>query len=195
MGRDFDLGALNPEQRAAVLHDEGPLLVLAGAGSGKTRVIIYRIARLLRDGVPAERILGVTFTNKAAKEMRTRLSDLAGRGAGRVHLSTFHALGLAIVKEEAVHCGLKMGFCIYDSSDQLGLVRGLMRRVKVAERRLDVQRVLWIILDAKRRRRDEVAIVWGDDYELAAYDLYPRYVEQMRAFNAVDFDDLILRAQ
>ncbi len=195
-GRDvFDLAQLNAPQRDAVLHESGPLLVLAGAGSGKTRVIIYRIARLLRDGVPAERILGVTFTNKAAREMRERLTRLAGRDGRRVQLSTFHALALTMLKEEHAAAGLHPGFCIYDTSDQLSLVRELMRQVKVADRRLDAGKVLDLILKTKRERKSEVVLDWGDDYELAAYDLYPRYVEQMRAFNAIDFDDLILRAE
>ncbi len=195
MAERFDLSDLNPPQREAVLHEQGPLLVLAGAGSGKTRVITYRIARLLRDGVPAARILGVTFTNKAAREMRERLSRLVGRPASGVALSTFHALGLSILKEEASLAGLSPGFCIYDTNDQLSLVRELMRQVKVADRRLDAARVLDIVLRTKRQRLAEVQLDWGDDYELAAYDLYPRYLEQMRAFNAVDFDDLILRTQ
>jgi len=195
-GRDeFDLGVLNAPQRDAVLHEGGPLLVLAGAGSGKTRVIIFRIARLLRDGVPAERILGMTFTNKAAREMRERLMLLAGRDGRGVTLSTFHSLGLSILKEEHAAAGLRSGFCIYDTSDQLSLVRELMRQVKVADRRLDAPRVLDLILKTKRERKKEVSLDWGDDYELAAYDLYPRYCEQMRAFNAIDFDDLLLRAQ
>ena len=190
----LDLGRLNPEQRDAVLHDAGPMLVLAGAGSGKTRVITYRIARLLADGTAPEEVLGVTFTNKAATEMRQRLTALAGRPAARVHLSTFHALGLAILREEYAAAGLQRGFCIYDTSDQLGLVRELMRQIKVADRRLDASKILHIILRTKRERRDAVPIDWGDDYELAAYDLYPRYLEQMAAFNAIDFDDLMLKA-
>lgn len=191
----LDLSSLNAPQRQAVLHTNGPLLVLAGAGSGKTRVIIYRIARLMEDGVPPERILGVTFTNKAAREMRHRLTGLAGRGSAKVSLSTFHALGLRILKQEAENAGLKPGFCIYDTSDQLSLVRDLMRQVRVADRRLDAAKVLDLILKTKRERLDEVALDWGDDYELAAFDLYPRYLEQMRAFNAIDFDDLLLRCQ
>ena len=123
----LDLTVLNPRQLEAVMHDEGPLLVLAGAGSGKTRVIMYRIARLMEEGIAPDRILGVTFTNKSAKEMRERLSRLAGRAGKKVVLSTFHALGLSILKEEAVSVGLRPGFCIYDTADQLSLVRELMR--------------------------------------------------------------------
>ncbi|MEM6531629.1 MAG: UvrD-helicase domain-containing protein [Myxococcota bacterium] len=190
----LDFSTLNPPQREAVEHEGAPLLVLAGAGSGKTRVITYRIARLLLEGVPGERILGVTFTNKAAREMRERMAGLVGRRGRTVHLSTFHSLGLTIVKEDFEAVGLRKGFAIYDTSDQMSLLRELMRRVKVADRRLDVYKVLETILATKRARRSEVEIDWGDDYELAAYELYPRYLEQMRAYNAVDFDDLILHA-
>ncbi|MBI5510114.1 MAG: UvrD-helicase domain-containing protein [Deltaproteobacteria bacterium] len=191
----FDLATLNEPQRQAVLHEGGPLLVLAGAGSGKTRTIIYRIARLIRDGVPAQRILGVTFTNKAAAEMRERLWSIAGGDGAKVRLSTFHSLAVAILKEELKAAGLKRGFCIYDTGDQLSLVRELMRQVRVADRRLDAARVLDLILRAKRERKAEIAIDTGDDYELAAFDLYPRYRAQLAAFNAVDFDDLLLLAE
>lgn len=170
------------------------MLVLAGAGSGKTRVIIYRIARLMLDGVPPERILAVTFTNKAAHEMRARLSALVGPNSRGVTLSTFHALGLSILKEEHQAAGLSKNFAIYDTSDQLSLTRELMRQVQVADRRLDAQRVLDIMLQTKRDGLDEVQLDWGDDYELAALDLYPRYLAQMQAFGAIDFDDLILKA-
>lgn len=190
-----DLSDLNPPQREAVLHENGPLLVLAGAGSGKTRVITYRMARLLKDGVPPHAILGVTFTNKAARQMRDRLRTLIGDAARDVWLGTFHALGLTLLKQEGQCVGLKAGFCIYDTGDQLGLIRELLRQTKVADRRLDVYRILELILKAKRQRMTEVPIVGGDDYELAAYDLYPRYVQQMHAFNSVDFDDLLLLAQ
>ncbi len=192
----FDLGSLNAPQLEAVLHDDGPMLVLAGAGSGKTRVIIYRITRLVRDGVPPGQILGVTFTNKAAREMRERLTELAGPRGAEVHLSTFHALGLRIIREEREAAGLRAGFCIYDTGDQLSLVRDMMRQTRVADRRLDPGRVLEMILSAKRGRLAGVEVDHeGDEYDVAAAELYPRYVAQMRAFNAIDFDDLILRAQ
>ncbi len=193
--RDLDLHTLNPRQLEAVMHTHGPLLVLAGAGSGKTRVIIYRIARLMLDGTSPDRVLGVTFTNKSAKEMRERLKHLVGRNSAKVRLSTFHSLGLAILKEEYAAAGLRQGFTIYDTNDQLSLVRDMMRRVKVADRRLDTAKVLDVLLKTKRLGLSEVALDWGDDYELAAYDLYPRYLAQMRAFNAIDFDDLILKSR
>ncbi|MEZ4272280.1 MAG: UvrD-helicase domain-containing protein [Myxococcota bacterium] len=164
-------------------------------GSGKTRVITYRIARLLGERVPESAYWGLLFTNKAANEMRERVRALAGRASTTVRLSTFHALGVAVLKEEYEAAGLRRGFCIYDTSDQIGLVRELMRRTMVADRRLDPAKVLDQILKTKRARRSEVEIDYGDDYELAAYDLYSKYLEQMRAFNAVDFDDLLLRTQ
>jgi DNA helicase II / ATP-dependent DNA helicase PcrA len=190
----MDLHGLNDRQKQAVTHLGGPLLVLAGAGSGKTRVITHRIAFLIAHGVPPHKILGVTFTNKAAKEMRDRVQSLVGRHAGRVQLSTFHALGLSILREEYAAVGLRAGFCIYDTGDQLSLVRELMRHIKVADRRLDAERVLDLILKAKRQNKKEIEIDWGDEYEFAAHELYPRYVDQMRAFNAVDFDDLLQKA-
>lgn len=190
----LDLFALNEPQREAVLHADGPLLVLAGAGSGKTRVIVYRIARLLLEDVPPQAILAVTFTNKAAVEMRGRLRALAGSRGQKVVLSTFHALGLMILREEHRAAGLAANFCIYDGSDLLSLTRELLRGVQVADRRLDAQRVLELLLKAKREGHDEVPLRWGDDYELAAYDLYPKFLAQMRAYGAVDFDDLILRS-
>src|SRR5262249_38255175 len=142
--------------------------VLAGAGSGKTRVIIHRIARLIERGVAADRILGVTFTNKAANEMRERLKKLIGRLAHRVQLSTFHALGLNILREEYDAAGLSAGFSIYDTGDQMGLVRELLRQTRVADRRLDAYKILEVILAAKRKRLAEVEFDSGDDYEMAA---------------------------
>lgn len=190
----LDLFALNEPQREAVLHADGPMLVLAGAGSGKTRVIVYRIARLLLEDVPPQAILAVTFTNKAAVEMRGRLRALAGSRGQKVVLNTFHALGLMILREEHKAAGLAANFCIYDGSDLLSLTRELLRGVQVADRRLDAQRVLELLLKTKREGHDEVPLHWGDDYELAAYDLYPKFLAQMRAYGAVDFDDLILRS-
>ena len=187
-------GDLNAAQRDAVEHGDGPMLVLAGAGSGKTRVIVARIARLLQRGVAPEHILAVTFTNKAAREMRERLALIASRAAARVRLSTFHALGLHILQQEHQAAGLARHFAIYDTSDLLGVVRELARQTQLAERRLDLTRVLEHLQRSKRLGLAEVPLQWGDDYELAAYDLYPRYLAQMQAFGAVDFDDLITRS-
>src|SRR5437588_189724 len=117
---------LNPPQREAVEHEGGPLLVLAGAGSGKTRVITYRVARLLERGCQPERVLALSFTNKAAGEMRGRAERLVGRTARKVWMGTFHALGLALLKE----ADRGRPFTIYDAADQIGLVREILRHLK-----------------------------------------------------------------
>ena len=149
------LGSLNPPQRQAVTTLEGPLLVLAGAGSGKTRVITHRVAYLLEHGVAPEAVLAVSFTNKAADEMRERVERLVGkRLAERLTLSTFHALGLQILKAERGALGFVGGaggggFTVYDSADQVGCVRECLRSVKMDDRRFDAKAILARISRAK----------------------------------------------
>jgi DNA helicase II / ATP-dependent DNA helicase PcrA len=124
-----DLTKLNPPQREAASHGGGPLLVLAGAGSGKTRVITFRIANLLALGIPPAAICAVTFTNKAAEEMRERVAGLVNdrATARKLTIGTFHALGLQLLRTERKALGLPRGFVIYDQSDQLGCVREALR--------------------------------------------------------------------
>ena len=147
----LDLKHLNPEQYAAVTHQKGSLLVLAGAGSGKTRVITYRIARLIRDGLSPREILGLSFTNKAAKEMKERLIDLAGKPAQHVQLSTFHSLGLSILREECRTVGLNPGFTILDEGDQVAAMRDLMKQAGYDTKQLDPGMVLSRISNSKSR--------------------------------------------
>jgi len=193
----IDFHTLNPEQLAAVEHGEGPLLLLAGAGSGKTRVITYRIAFLLLErGVSPEHILAVTFTNKAAREMRERVAGLVGRkrSAGMT-ISTFHSLCVQILKRQIHRLGYKKNFSIYAAADQVRLVKDLVdRHVNDHERRIDADRVLWIISDAKNRLvgPEEFRPRFDDEYQLAAATVYPAYQKALKAFNAVDFDDLIM---
>src|SRR5690606_39115592 len=118
-----DLDSLNPEQREAVLHRGGPLLIFAGAGSGKTRVITFRIARLLQEGIHPSRILAVTFTNKAAREMRERVTSLVGEMAKTMWIGTFHSLCSRMLRIDGKHIGLDPNFVIYDDSDQISLIR------------------------------------------------------------------------
>ena len=200
---------LNPEQRQAALATEGPVLVLAGAGSGKTRMLIHRIAYLIRDRrVDPRNILAVTFTNKAAMEMRERVAKIVGKEAKGVILTTFHSLGARILRDHGRHIGLPKDFSIYPTGDQLAAIKRIMtEEVHVTatkgEDAYDVKRVLFQISDWKNRlvtpdeARREVAEgdIKGDrsdDYAVLAADVYPRYEQTLRAAGATDFDDLLL---
>ena len=180
----LDLSVLNPPQREAVTHGDGPLLVLAGAGSGKTRVLTYRVAHLLERGWPARAICALSFTNRAADEMQERLAQLCGkRAAEQLTASTFHALGLAILKST------RPGFVIYDTADQLGVIREILRQVKVDDRTFDPKAILHRISRAKNA--GEEPRPQGDDYDAITAMVFPRYQQALAGFRAVDFDDLI----
>ncbi len=184
---------LNPEQRQAVEQTEGPLLVLAGAGSGKTRVITHRIAHLMSRGVAAENILAVTFTNKAAEEMRHRLAGMVGAGlAKELTMSTFHALGLSMLRAEAARKGGRgKRFVIFDTGDQLSTLREAGRRLKF-DRSFDLGSILTRISAYKNAFVEPGTASESEDaYEQAASALYPVYQELLGAYAAVDFDDLV----
>jgi superfamily I DNA/RNA helicase len=191
-----DSSKLNPPQRDAAMHDRGPLLVLAGAGSGKTRVITHRIAHLLDRGVGADEICAVTFTNKAAAEMRERVVHLLrDRAVAReLVIGTFHALGLTILRSERKALGLPGGFAVYDQSDQLGVVREAMRTIHDGDRRYDAKAVLTRISLAKNAfvAPDEYEGNPADDYDEITQQIYPKYQDALRACAAFDFDDLIV---
>jgi DNA helicase-2/ATP-dependent DNA helicase PcrA len=194
------LDELNPPQREAATTIDGPLLVLAGAGSGKTRVITYRVAYLLERGIRPEQILAVSFTNKSADEMEERVGKLVGPRARLLTLSTFHSLGLMILKAEREALSMASGFTIYDQADQMGLLRELLRQVHIEDRRFDVKAILFRISLAKNaflspevyaaRVREDVR---DDEYDLIAAEMYPRYEAQLQQLHALDFDDLITR--
>ncbi|HKL49120.1 MAG TPA: UvrD-helicase domain-containing protein, partial [Desulfuromonadales bacterium] len=192
----MNLSGLNKEQKKAVCHAEGPLLILAGAGSGKTRVITERIAWLLgRCGVPAESILAVTFTNKAAREMKARVEQLVGkRRCQGVILSTFHSLCVRLLREDIDKLGFKKNFSIYGTSDQVRLIKDLVQDVNTGGRKFDADRILWMISDAKNRlvAPQDFSVRWDDPYEHMAAAVYPRYQKALKAYNAVDFDDIIM---
>ena len=186
---------LNPPQRQAVNHTEGALLILAGAGSGKTQVVTTRIVHLLKDKrVPAENILAVTFTNKAAKEMRERVAGMAGSMADGIVISTFHSLGVRILRRDIGALGFKPNFSIYSSSDQAGVLRQAMRERDVDPKAIDPERILWRISGLKNRLigPKEFTPDRRDPLELAAAVVYPRYQELLKGFNAIDFDDIIM---
>jgi DNA helicase II / ATP-dependent DNA helicase PcrA len=191
---DF-LDKLNPAQREAVLHRDGPLLILAGAGSGKTRVITCRIAHLIGEGhaSPGE-VLAVTFTNKAAEEMRERVSALVGDDASGVWLSTFHALCARLLRREAPKIGLSRDFVIYDSSDQVAVVRQAERELGIDDKFVPPRMALSRISHAKNRMEGPESLrgSWNVRDEQIA-KVYERYVEALRDATALDFDDLLLK--
>jgi DNA helicase-2/ATP-dependent DNA helicase PcrA len=188
------LEGLNPEQRDAVLAVEGPVLILAGAGSGKTRVITHRIAHLiLEKGVLSERILAVTFTNKAAGEMRSRVEALLGGAALKSWISTFHSFCVRVLRREAVAAGLSPDFVIYDEDDQLAAVKEAMKALDLSEKLHPPRRLLSRISARKNAARGrEPGDEEGQGSEIFA-QVAERYQKTLEAARAVDFDDLLLR--
>ena len=193
-----ELGRLNPRQRDAVLHMDGPLLILAGAGSGKTRVITFRAAYLIHSGVPASSVLAVTFTNKAAREMKERVSKiLKGQSTDSPLVSTFHSLCLHILRKEIERLGYRKDFTIYDTSDQLSLLRNMLTDVKFYDKTFKVENLLERISRSKNdfqskkkthpRQKDA-----HEDIDVLTDVLYPKYLEALKGLNALDFDDLLL---
>ena len=191
------LDALNPEQREAVLHIKGPLLILAGAGSGKTRVITSRIAYLAGDGhANPEEVLAVTFTNKAAEEMRARVEALLGSDCGRMWVSTFHALCARLLRREAPAIGLSRDFVIYDSSDQLTVVKQALKSLHIDDSFIQPRAALSRISSAKNRMEGPDAVAaaaaWNRRDEQIS-KVYAYYVAALKESNALDFDDLLLK--
>jgi DNA helicase-2/ATP-dependent DNA helicase PcrA len=190
------LSSLNPEQQAAVLKTDGPLLILAGAGSGKTRVIAHRIAYLVSQGLSEpDRILAVTFTNKAAEEMRTRVERLLGVDCRQMWVSTFHALCARLLRREAPHIGLSRDFVIYDSTDQLTVVKQSLKELGLDDGVTQPRVALSRISHAKNRMEGP------EVFNASSYDprtqqigkLYAMYVRALTDANALDFDDLLLK--
>jgi len=186
---------LNPRQREAVLHDAGPLVVVAGAGSGKTRVLTRRIARLVASGVPPWRILAITFTNKAADEMRRRVIELVGADAERMWVSTFHSACVRMLRRNAERIGYRSGFTIYDDGDSRRLVEHVLDDLGVDQRRFPPRAVLGVISSAKSDMVDAVALEQraGTIYERRVAEAYAEYERRLVAANAMDFDDLLIR--
>src|SRR6476661_296392 len=191
------LETLNPEQRDAVLHTTGPLLILAGAGSGKTRVITSRVAYLIGDGhARPEEVLAVTFTNKAAEEMRSRVAALLGSDCSKIWLSTFHSLCARLLRREAPAIGLSRDFVIYDSSDQLTVVKQALKELHIDESFVQPRAALSRISHAKNRMEAPDAVEanagWNRRDEHIA-KIYAYYLNALKESNALDFDDLLLK--
>ncbi|MFP8919528.1 DNA helicase PcrA [Megasphaera indica] len=188
---------LNDRQCEAVKRTEGPLLITAGAGSGKTKVLTCRIAHLLELGVAPYRILAITFTNKAAKEMKERVTNLVGAQADSIWLSTFHSFCAKLLRFEVdgFH-GYTRNFTIYDSSDQLVLVKDCLKKLNLDDKQFTPRSVLGTISSAKNVLMDAKAFAAkaSDFYEQKVADVYALYQEKLRENNAVDFDDLLFLA-
>jgi DNA helicase II / ATP-dependent DNA helicase PcrA len=195
----MDLRELNPEQREAVEHVEGPLLVLAGAGSGKTRVLTVRIARLIEDhGVPPDRILAVTFTNKAAGEMRTRIRALLGRDPVGAWVGTFHSLGARLLRRHADRLGWDPTFTIFDAEESLREIKRVMEALQLDPKRWRPQAVRSMLGDVKNQliTPAEFAEQHEDGFDLfsrTVAKIYPAYQKSLREQNAFDFDDLLMK--
>ncbi len=195
---DTDLVAgLNEPQKAAVLHRGGPLLILAGAGSGKTRVLTHRIAHLVQTGdARPDQILAITFTNKAATEMRERAAQLVGNRANAMWLTTFHSASARILRSEAERLGYTRGYTIYDSADSNRLVRQCMDSREVDAKRFPPRMIQSIISRAKNQLENAAQFeqhVDGVVDEVVAA-VYATYERRLREMNAMDFDDLLLRS-
>jgi len=193
------LEQLNPEQRLAAEATEGPVLILAGAGTGKTRAITFRMANLIAKGTPADAILAVTFTNKAAEEMQTRVTDLLLRAnvpPERPWISTFHSLCARLLRREAASAGLPRDFAIYDDDDQLAAVKLVIAKLQIDDDALTPRNVLSRISFAKNHAQTPEqmrADVFGPDTRKVA-DIYAGYESLLKHSKAVDFDDLLLRS-
>jgi len=188
------LDGLNEPQREAVARGDGPLLIFAGAGSGKTRTLTHRIAHLITErNVPPARILAVTFTNKASKEMRERLTNLVGEGARRIWMGTFHAMCAQMLRVSGGHIGLDPRFVIFDSDDSTRLMKDILKQADVDSDRYPASRTLNKISDAKNNMRSPADLEnsASSPHEKVLARLYKNYQERLRAANALDFDDLL----
>lgn len=187
----MDLSGLNKEQLAAVKHINGPMLVLAGAGSGKTKVLTNRIAYLIENGISQDNILAITFTNKAAKEMKDRVIKLIGMNAKSIQISTFHSLGLKIIKENYSRLGYKSNFVILDSDDTLTVVKKIMKELNLNPKFYNARDIRNKISSAKNE------LMGPKEYAKVEFDqnilsIFERYNNKLKINNSVDFDDLLI---
>jgi DNA helicase-2/ATP-dependent DNA helicase PcrA len=191
------LAGLNSPQQEAVLHGDGPILVLAGAGSGKTRVLTHRVAQLISDrGIPADRILAVTFTNKAAEEMRSRLKGLLGERAERLWISTFHSAGLRILRHNAAKLSFSNQFVVYDDQDSKGVLKEVLKELNVNEEKYPLDSFSRAIDRFKNNYilpAEAAKNAYNVETDLQA-QVYDRYQKVLLATNAMDFGDLLVNA-
>lgn len=186
---------LNPQQAEAVINTEGPMLIMAGAGSGKTKVLTCRVANLLQKGVRPYRILAITFTNKAAAEMRERVNNMSGQAAKDVWLFTFHAFCARFLRMEIDKLpGYGGNFAIYDTADSQNLIKQILKEMNLDDKRFQPSGILSRISNAKNALQDAAAFARqaGDFYEQKVADIYSRYEQKLQLNNALDFDDLLM---
>lgn len=186
---------LNPQQAEAVINTEGPMLIMAGAGSGKTKVLTCRVANLLQKGVRPYRILAITFTNKAAAEMRERANNMSGPAAKDVWLFTFHAFCARFLRMEIDKLpGYGGNFAIYDTADSQNLIKQILKEMNLDDKRFQPSGILSRISNAKNALQDAEAFARqaGDFYEQKVADIYSRYEQKLQLNNALDFDDLLM---
>ena len=177
---------LNPQQYRAVTTIEGPILIIAGAGSGKTRVITYRIAHMLDSGIPQSQILALTFTNKAAKEMSDRIKSLTQKKLQNLTVSTFHAFGVKILRQHIERLGYRENFSIYDETDRSSLIKECGRELKFSPDAMDIYKISTLFSNIKTGRKN-----WQSENDMYR-ELYESYQEGLKLYNALDFDDLIV---
>lgn len=193
----LDLTTLNPRQHEAAVYNGGPLMIIAGAGSGKTRVITYRIANLIQSGVPPWRILAVTFTNKAAREMRERIEELVGeQDAKDIWMGTFHSICARLLRQEGAAIGIDRNFVVYDDGDQTTLVRDIIKQKGYDDKAIQPRSVLSEISRAKEKllspsKYEQQA---GGFFERVVSGIYKEYNESLKRANALDFDDILMKS-
>ena len=175
---------LNGPQIQAVRAIEGPALIIAGAGSGKTRVITYRIAHMLERGIPQAAILALTFTNKAAREMQTRVRELTGKKLQNLTVSTFHSFGLKIIRDEAELLGYRKNFSVYDETDKISLIKESLRECRMYPSKVDLYALSQFFSKIKTGLSQ-----WTDGADMQP--VYDEYQQSLKIYNAVDFDDLL----
>ena len=176
---------LNEPQIKAVRAIEGPVLIIAGAGSGKTRVITYRIAHMLEKGIPQGAILALTFTNKAAREMETRVKSLTGKKLQSLTISTFHSFGLKIIRDEAEFLGYRKNFSVYDETDKISLIKESLRECRMFSSKVDLYSLSQLFSKIKTGLTQ-----WTQNENMRP--VYEEYCQALRIYNAVDFDDLLV---
>ncbi len=192
----LDIDTLNPRQREAVLHPGGPMMIVAGAGSGKTRVITYRIGRLIQQGTPPYRILAVTFTNKAAKEMRERVEHLVGDAAKDLWMGTFHSLCARLLRIDGHHIGIDRNFVVYDDSEQMSIVKDIIKKRGYDDKAIQPRGVLSEISRAKEQllTPEKYTDRATSFFERTVAGIYKDYQKRLNQANALDFDDLLFKA-